>query len=169
MLAEILVIVALPLVLAAAAGWDVASFTIPNFLTLALLAIFAVFAVAAGLSPAVIGWHLLAGLLGFSIGFTLFALGYVGGGDAKLFAAVVLWLGFRDMLPYALLASLFGGLLALGLMLLRRCPLPAFLMRQNWIVKLHDARSGIPYGVALAAGALFLLPSTEVFRLAAGA
>jgi prepilin peptidase CpaA len=42
-------------------------------------------------------------------------------------------------------------------------------MRQPWLVKLHDARSGIPYGVALAAGAFFLLPSTEVFRLAAGA
>ncbi|HEV8491681.1 MAG TPA: prepilin peptidase [Candidatus Angelobacter sp.] len=169
MLAEILVIVALPLVLAAAAGWDLASFTIPNFLTLALLAIFAVFAVAAGLSPGVIGWHLLAGGLGLFIGFTLFALGYIGGGDAKLFAAVALWLGFNDMLPYTLVASLFGGLLTGGLLLLRQWPLPAVLIRQSWIVKLHDANSGIPYGVALAAGVFFLLPSTEVFRLAAGA
>ena len=32
MLAEALVLVALPLLLAAAAGWDLASFTIPNFL-----------------------------------------------------------------------------------------------------------------------------------------
>jgi prepilin peptidase CpaA len=42
-------------------------------------------------------------------------------------------------------------------------------VRQAWIVTLHDARSGIPYGVALAAGAFILLPSTEIFRLAAGA
>ena len=169
MIAEILVIVALPLLLAIAAGWDIASFTIPNFLSLALLAAFALFAVAAGLTLTSIGWHLLAGLLGLSIGFTLFALGYIGGGDAKLFAAVVLWLGFKDLMPYALLASLFGGVLTLGIMLLRRCPLPDVLARQGWIVKLHDARSGVPYGVALAAGAFFLLPSTEVFRLAAGA
>jgi prepilin peptidase CpaA len=169
MLAEILVIVVLPLVLVAAAGWDVASFTIPNFLTLALLAIFAVFAVAAGLSPAAIGWHALAGGVGLLIGFTLFALGYIGGGDAKLFAAVALWLGFQDLLPYALLASMFGGVLTLGLILLRKCPLPAFLYGKKWIVKLHDTNSGIPYGVALAAGAFFLLPSTEIFRLAAGA
>ncbi|HWM60787.1 MAG TPA: prepilin peptidase [Rhizomicrobium sp.] len=169
MIAEILVIVALPLLLAIAAGWDIASFTIPNFLSLALLAAFALFAVAAGLTLTSIGWHLLAGLLGLSIGFTLFALGYIGGGDAKLFAAVVLWLGFKDLLPYALLASLFGGVLTLGIVLLRRCPLPDVLARQGWIVKLHDARSGVPYGVALAAGAFILLPSTEIFRLAAAA
>ena len=169
MLAEILVIVALPLLLAAAAGWDLASFTIPNFLTLAFPVVFAIFVVAAGLSPAVIGWHLLAGTIGLSIGFTLFALGYIGGGDAKLFAAVALWLGLKDMLSYALLASVFGGLLTLGLLFLRQLPLPDFLTRQTWIAKLHDQRSGIPYGVALAAGAFFLLPSTEIFRFAAGA
>ncbi len=169
MFAEILIIVALPLLLAVAAGWDIASFTIPNYLTLALVAAFAVFAVAANLSFATTGWHILAGFTGLFIGFTLFALGYIGGGDAKLFAAVVLWLGLKDLLAYALLASVLGGVLTLSLMLLRRYPLPNFLMRQAWLVKLHDPCSGIPYGVALAAGAFFLLPSTEVFRLAAGA
>lgn len=169
MIAEILVIVALPLLLAAAAGWDLASFTIPNFLTAAMLGLFVLFAVAAGLSLTVIGWHLLAGLLGLVLGFTLFALGYIGGGDAKLFAGTALWLGFKDLAPYAVLASIFGGALTLGMLLLRQYPLPAMLLRQNWIVKLHDARSGIPYGVALAAGAFILLPSTEIFRLAAGA
>jgi prepilin peptidase CpaA len=169
MVAETLVLVALPLLLAAAAGWDLASFTIPNFLTAALLGVFVLFALAAGLTLTAIGWHLLAGLLGLFVGFTLFALGYIGGGDAKLFAGVALWLGFKDLAPYALLASVFGGALTLGLMLLRQCPLPAGLERQAWIVNLHDARSGIPYGVALAAGAFILLPSTEIFRLAAGA
>jgi prepilin peptidase CpaA len=169
MLAEILVLGALPLLLAAAAGWDVASFTIPNFVTLALMAAFAAFALAAGLSAADIGWHIFAGFVGLFIGFTLFALGFIGGGDAKLFAAVLLWLGLKDLLPYALLASIFGGLLTLALMMLRRAPLPALLSRQDWIVKLHDTRSGVPYGVALAAGAFFLLPSTEIFRLAASA
>jgi prepilin peptidase CpaA len=169
MLAEILVLGALPLLLTAAAGWDVASFTIPNFVTLALMAVFAVFALAAGLSAADIGWHVLAGFVGLFIGFTLFAMGFIGGGDAKLFAAVLLWLGLKDLLPYALLASVFGGVLTLGLMFLRRYPLPLLLTRQDWIVKLHDTRSGVPYGVALAAGAFFLLPSTEIFRLAASA
>jgi prepilin peptidase CpaA len=169
MFAEILVLVALPLLLAAAAGWDIASFTIPNFLNLALMAAFAVFALSAGLSFSAIGWHLVAGVIALAIGFGLFALGHIGGGDAKLFAVVVLWLGLRDLLPYALLASVFGGALALSLIILRQWPLPAFLARFGWIVKLHDSQAGVPYGVALAAGAFILLPSTEIFRLAAGA
>ena len=69
MLAEALVLVALPLLLAAAAGWDLASFTIPNFLQGALLAVFLVFIVAAGLSWNAIGFHFLAGLVGLIIGF----------------------------------------------------------------------------------------------------
>ena len=169
MIAEILVIVALPLVLATAGLWDLASFTIPNFLTAALLALFLVFALAAGLGPVAIGWHFLAGVVGLVFGFALFALGWIGGGDAKLFAVTVLWLGFRDLMPYALVASLAGGALTLALLGLRQLPLPIFLLNRAWIVKLHDARSGIPYGAALAAGAFILLPSTEIFRLAAAA
>src|ERR1700742_2496864 len=99
-MAEILVLVALPVLLAAAAGWDLASFTIPNFLSLALVALFAVFIICAGLSWHAAGWHLLAGLLGLCIGFALFALRYIGGGDAKLFAAVALWLGFLNLLSF---------------------------------------------------------------------
>lgn len=168
MVATALVIVILPLILAVAAGWDLASYTIPNFLSIALIGLFAIFAVAAGLTVPAIGWHLLAGAAGLAVGFTLFALGWIGGGDAKLFAAVALWLGFRDLLDYTLLASVFGGALTLGLLALRQWPLPQMLARQAWIVNLHDNRSGIPYGVALAMGAFILLPSTEIFRLAAG-
>ncbi len=64
---------------------------------------------------------------------------------------------------------MFGGFLTLGLLLMRQWPLPSQLTRQAWIMRLHDARSGIPYGVALAAGAFILLPNTEIFRLAAAA
>jgi prepilin peptidase CpaA len=51
---------------------------------------------------------------------------------------------------------------------LRQLPLPAGLARQDWISKLHSRSSGIPYGVALAAGVLAILPQTEILRLAAG-
>jgi len=169
MLAEILVIALLPMLLAVAGAWDLASFTIPNFLSLAMIALFGVFIFAAGLSASSIGLHLLAGLLGLVIGFALFALGWIGGGDAKLFAAVALWLGFSDLLSYALMASVCGGALTLALLGLRHWALPAVLARQPWALRLHDARSGIPYGVALAVGAFILLPSTEIFRLAVGA
>jgi prepilin peptidase CpaA len=169
MIAEVLVIAILPLLLLGAACWDLASFTIPNFINVAVIAIFPLFALAAGLPLTAVGLHLLAGFFGLAIGFALFALGYIGGGDAKLFAGIALWMGFADLMPYALLASVFGGFLTLALLMVREWPLPQLLARQPWILKLHDSRSGVPYGVALAAGAFILLPHTEIFHRAVGA
>src|SRR5262249_49502189 len=158
--------IVLPALLMLAAGWDVASFTIPNFLQLALIASFGTFVVAAGMAPATIGAHLLAGFIGLLVGFTLFALGYIGGGDRKLFACVLLWLGLANLFDYALVASLMGGALTVLLVVMRRMPLPSALSKQAWILRLHDAKGGIPYGVALAAGAFAILPQTEIFRIA---
>ena len=169
MAGEVLVLVILPALLALAGGWDLASYTIPNWLQGLLIAAFVAFAFAAGLSASTAGSHALAGLLGLAAGFALFALGYIGGGDAKLFACVLLWFGFHDALMYVLAASLFGGALTLSLLTLRRMPLPAMFAHQSWIARLHDANAGVPYGVALAAGAFAILPQTELFRLAAGA
>jgi prepilin peptidase CpaA len=169
MIAELLVLFGLPMLLIVAAVFDLTSFTIPNYLTLALLAVFPLFAFAIGLPLGGAGWHLLAGLLGLAVGFTLFALGWIGGGDAKLFAGVALWLGFADMMTYALVASICGGALTLAILVLRQWPLPALLARQSWLLRHHDEHAGIPYGVALAAGAFFILPSTEIFRAAIAA
>jgi prepilin peptidase CpaA len=168
MLADFLVLGLLPLLLMLAACWDVASFTIPNFIPAALFLAFFAFAIASGMNAQAVGVHLLAGLLGLALGFGLFALGYIGGGDAKFFAATLVWLGFRDALDYALIASVLGGGLTLGLLSVRAMPLPAVLAGQPWIVRLHDRRSGVPYGVALAIGAFVVIPHTEVFRAAAG-
>ena len=164
MIQEFLVVVLVPAALLAAAGWDLASFTIPNFLQAVLLAGFAIFALATGMAFGVLGWHLLAAVIGLAAGFTLFALGIVGGGDAKLFACVALWFGIPDLLGFALIASLFGGALTLIMLAFRQLPLPGPLARQAWLLRLHDRKSGIPYGVALASGAFAVLPYTDVFR-----
>ncbi len=164
MLAEALILYVVPAALIAAAIYDAASFTIPNRIQILLLGAFPVFALFA-LSPEAAGMHVLAGFIGLAIGFTLFALGYIGGGDAKLFACVALWLGISDLLDYALIASVLGGFLTLGLLAMRSMPLPQLLAHQSWIMRLHDERAGVPYGIALAAGALALLPYTDVFRI----
>ena len=168
MIQEVLVIVALPALLAAAALWDLASYTIPNVLQIALVAGFAAFALAAGISLDALSGHLAAGGIGLVVGFTLFAFGYIGGGDAKLFAGILLWLGLHDILAYTLVASIAGGALTLALLSLRRLPLPAALATHSWVSRLHDQRSGVPYGAALALGVFLILPQTEIFRLAAG-
>ena len=55
MAAELLLIVVLPVLLALAAGWDLASYTIPNGLQLALIAAFIVFVLATGMTPSMAG------------------------------------------------------------------------------------------------------------------
>jgi prepilin peptidase CpaA len=167
MFAQLLVLVVLPALLLAAALCDLARYTIPNRLCAALAVLFLVFAAAVALPLPLLGWHLAAGAAGLALGFALFALGWIGGGDAKLFAAIALWLGFGDLLAYGAAASLFGGALTLGLLVLRQVPLPAALLGRGWILRLHDRQSGIPYGVALAAGAFVVLPHAAIFRLAA--
>ncbi len=164
MIAEFLVLAALPALLLAAACWDLASFTIPNTIQAGLIATFIVFTLATGMPPAVFGGHVLAGFLGLVVGFTLFALGYVGGGDAKLFACASLWLGLSDLPGYALIASVLGGGLTLALLSFRSLPLPAPLARQNWVLRLHDNASGVPYGAALAAGAFAVVLYTDGLR-----
>jgi prepilin peptidase CpaA len=60
-----------------------------------------------------------------------------------------------------------GGGLTLAILAARQIPLPQLLARQPWLVRLHDSRAGIPYGVALAAGALVVLPNAEIVHLIA--
>lgn len=169
MIAQLLVMFALPTLLVAAASFDIATFTIPNLVSLALAAAFVVFALAAGMTAGNFLFHVLAGVIALAAGFALFALGYIGGGDAKLFAGMALWLGLRDLSAYVLASSMLGGVLTLALLLLRQWPLPAGLARRDWIVRLHQKSSGIPYGLALTSGALAILPHAEILHLAASA
>ena len=168
---EILVLTILPALFILTAIWDLTSFTIPNHLVLALLALFILFAGAAAIGGAGLGWseagyHLLAGVIGLVLGLILFATGVIGGGDAKLFAVTTLWLGLNALFQYALLVTLFGGLLTLAILFVRRTPLPLFLLKYEWVRRLHDRKAGVPYGVALAVAALMTLPDTPIFRLA---
>ena len=165
MITEFLVLGVLPVLFLAAAGWDLASYTIPNFLPASLIAAFFVFVLCSGMGVGSVGLHLAAGMIGLATGFAFFSLGYVGGGDAKLFAAAALWFGLRDLADYTLFASIFGGLLTLGLLTFRKMPWRNAFRGQEWLLRLHDQQAGIPYGTALAAGAFAILPYTDVFRL----
>ena len=169
---SIVLVAILPALLVAAAIFDLTSFTIPNMLPAAMFALFAVFLLASTLSGHGLSWsdiwpHLLAGVVALVAGMALFAAGWVGGGDAKLFAMACLWLGWDSMYEYTLVASLLGGILTVSLVAVRRFPLPSLLAAQPWLVRLADRNSGVPYGVALAMAALVVLPDTELFRIAA--
>jgi len=154
---------ALPaLVLTAAAG-DALSFKIPNWISLALLALFPVAALAAGLPLTTIGLHFGIGLVALVAGMAMFALRWLGGGDAKLFAAVALWMGWPAVATFLALAAVAGGALAAVLLLLRSAAFrPLALLGPRWVVRLAEPGEGVPYGVAIAIGALAAFPGSPL-------
>lgn len=161
MVLDLMVFVVFPFAMAVAAVSDMVTMTISNRVQLVLVAGFVVAAVAAGMDPTTLAWHLGAGALVLVVAFACFAFGWIGGGDAKLAAATALWFGFGpELMQYLVWASLFGGALTLGLLWVRTQPLPALLAGQGWVLRLHHEKTGIPYGIALATAALTVFPQT---------
>jgi prepilin peptidase CpaA len=150
-----------PALMAFAAASDLLTMTISNRVSILLAAAFLVLAVATGMAPSDILSHFGAGAVVLAIAFGCFAMGWVGGGDAKVAAAAALWFGFGHLMNYLLYASLFGGVLTILLLQMRQWPLPYALSGQTWLLRLHAKESGIPYGVALAIGALMIYPETD--------
>lgn len=150
-----------PALMAFAAASDLFTMTISNRVSLVLIAGFFALAFAGGMAPYEMLSHVGAGALLLVAAFTCFAMGWMGGGDAKVAASVALWFGFAPLMDFLLYASLFGGALTLLLLQFRQWPLPYGLAGQAWLARLHDKQTGIPYGIALALGALMVYPETE--------
>lgn len=161
---DTLLLFCFPLLLSLAAGWDVSSYTIPNWLNGALVILFFPIALIAGLDMNALGLHAAVGAGLLILGIALFAGRVIGGGDAKLLAAAGMWLGPTALLPFLFVTALAGGVLTIGIIFFRRLPLPAGLMRIDAVSRLHDAGGGIPYGVALAVAGLMAFPDSPLFQ-----
>jgi prepilin peptidase CpaA len=161
MILDIARLLLFPALMAFAAASDLVTMTISNRISLLLGAGFIVLALLSGMGPHEMLSHAGAGLAVLAVAFLCFAMGWIGGGDAKVAAAAALWFGFGNLLEYLVYVSLFGGALTLLLLQFRQWPLPAALHGQSWLMRLHSKESGIPYGIALALGALLIYPETD--------
>ena len=149
-----------PALVAFAASSDLLTMRISNWVSLTLIAGFLVMAPLNGMGMHDMLMHAAAGATVLAVAFACFAIGQVGGGDAKVAAGVALWFGFDHLLDYLVYVSLLGGALTVFLMLFRSSPLPPMLEGQNWLSRLHK-KNRIPYGIALALGALIVYPQTD--------
>ncbi len=149
--------------MAVAAFEDFRRFTIPNWLTLSIVALWPVYLVAAPSLAAAIGGVCCA--LGvFIVGALLFARGYIGGGDVKLLAAAVLWAGPAGRPALLIVTALVGGVLALILV----SPVGAYLFdgarAQLGSASIPDnaiTSTPVPYGIAIAAASLIVVLSPQ--------
>jgi prepilin peptidase CpaA len=154
----------LPILAIMAALKDLTSYTIPNWISLALAGAFVVAAAAIGLPLPTIGVHVATGLIALLAGMFLFAMGWIGGGDAKLLSACCLWFGWPGGREFLLDTALAGGGFALFLMLARGHMVRAVLPLTGWAGRLTTPGEPAPYGVAIALGALIAFPSSEWLR-----
>ena len=151
----------------ALAANDVFTYRIPNWANAALGLAFFVFAGAVAFAGVELSWigHLAAGALVFAAGLLMFQFGALGGGDVKLLSAAALWVGMQGLLSLVVLVGLSGGALVLLLLFMRRhlMVLVAWAsprVPQNW-PRVFTAGEKVPYGVAIAAGAILMAAQGE--------
>lgn len=150
-----------------AAMKDATSMTIPNWISLAVIAGFFLVTPFIWAGWDVFAQHLLVGLTFFVAGFAMFAFGGLGGGDAKLMAATALWWQWDDATIYVLYTTVIGGVLAI-LLLFGRKFIPESVLTAPWAHHLFRDEKKMPYGLALAAGALLTLPKSAIFLRSLG-
>ena len=153
-----------------AVAFDVRTRRIPNLLTFgaAILAL-CVATLSGGLSATMTA--VLAWIVGVALFFPFFALGGMGAGDVKLLAALAAWLGPMDAVYMAMFSAMAGGVIALGVTLLRGYTRQAlsniWLMLMHWRVvgpqpvpglTLTDGHAPrLAYAIPIAVGALCTL------------
>ena len=160
-------LIVFPLAMIYAGVMDLLTLKIRNVLVLGIGLAWLLLAPLAGFGFVEITWSVAVAALVFVCTFTFFALGWIGGGDAKLAAVATLWFQPEEALLFFIYASLLGGVLTLVILQLRTRLLPASLGRVPWLAQLHDSKTGIPYGAAMAPAALIVLPDTAWFANAA--
>ena len=167
---EVAALVFFPALMAYAAASDLLTMTISNRVSIALVAGFAGVALACGMpATTLVETHLACGAAVLVLTFTLFAFGWIGGGAPKLAPATPVWLGWTHLFDYGLQASLLGAVLTMGIVMWRKSALPAMLADRRWIMRLHAAGNGVPYGIALAVAGLAIYPDTAVWTAVSGA
>ena len=133
------------LMVVAAAIWDLRTRTIPNGLNAAIALLAIPFWWASGMKL----WPDAAIQLGIGLALTgvfvvTFVMGAMGGGDVKLIGALGLWLPLNAVMALLIIMSLAGGLLTLVMVVRHR-------------LAKHEHPLEIPYGVAIAVGAVWLI------------
>ena len=144
---------------------DVTTMKIPNWISLALLAAFFPAALIAGLPFSTVAMNVGVGVGALVIGMVMFALRWIGGGDAKMMAAAALWLGLDGGTQFLLWTGIAGGLFAVALLQARNYGQAYVGRAPAWVGRLLEPKGDIPYGVAICAGALAAFPASA---LAAG-
>lgn len=161
------IMVIFPLCLAFAALADTLTMTIPNRVSLVLLIAFVVIAPMTGMDLANYGLHFAAGLIVFVVCFGLFAIGVMGGGDAKLLSATAVWFGLNmQLMSFLTHVAVIGGVLTLAILMLRSDRIAFVTWRIPGMDHILKPKGGIPYGIAIGLAGLICYPASSMMQYA---
>ncbi len=154
---------------------DIRFFILSNKLCLSVALLYPIFIVllyinGTPLALEYIGWSVAISLTIFALLVTLFAFGYIGGGDVKLIPAIALWAGPAYTLKFLLITTICGGIVALlilGSQYIKKYPLGTkssekINLSVSKSAESEDEEKNIPYGIGIAAGGLYI--AFELFQ-----
>lgn len=158
----------LPAALIIAAANDLYEFKIPNWIPITMICAYPVAGFAVSAPPQMMVEGFIIGAAALTLGFALFAARVAGGGDAKLLAATAPWLGASGVGPFLLYTAFAGLALTIAMVMFRKTPILPIYVHAPWIIRLHERKKDLPYGVAIAVGGLVSFSQTPFFQLAFG-
>jgi prepilin peptidase CpaA len=150
----------LPFLVVVAGAHDFLTLRIPNWLNGVIALAFFPMAIVTGMPAELMLWHGLAAALILVIGFGLFSAGFIGGGDAKLLAAAGLWFGWPAVSPFLVFTVIAGGVLAIAVKLWGMVEIERDVRGTAWMKRWLSFKADLPYGIAIAAGAILAFPAT---------
>lgn len=164
---EAAIFVVFPFCMAFAAISDTLSMTIANRVSLLLALTFLIVAPLTGMDWQLYAMHIAAGVAVLLVTFTLFAMGGMGGGDAKLLASTALWMGLGpNLMQYLVYSAFAGGVLTMLILSYRGSPLSVVTGQYAFLRNFADKDEGVPYGIALGFGGMVVYPDTALVQWA---
>ena len=141
---------------------DMSRLLIPNWISIALVALFVAYLPVSPVSLPVVG-HMLVACAAFAVGLGLYAHRWMAGGDVKLFAAVALWAGPAGILKLLMVTALAGAglalLVGLGIAYLHWSEAGPLGKDRSRFFPRWVKHGLVPYGFAIGAGALATIPA----------
>lgn len=143
---------------------DLIYLRIPNIISICLALFFILFSIYSFNSSLLFLNFASFGLV-LIVGFFLFYFNLFGGGDVKFMSVAALWIGLDKLPLFIVSVSIFGGFLAVILILLRLVPPRFFCGFQKMdgpIFPCLASGAPMPYGIAIGCGALFVRYLNEI-------